>query len=173
MAYLEEGLIQVYTGNGKGKSTASFGLALRAVGCGMKVGIVQFMKKGEGYGELDSLAKLNIDVYSYGSGRFVGKNGASELDLNLAKEAMQKVAEMYETYDLIIMDEVNNALHFGLVTEEDVIELVKQKPDTTELVLTGRNAPEAICEMADLVTEMREVKHPFSAGINARRGIEF
>jgi len=177
MAKLSQGLIQVYTGDGKGKSTAAFGQALRAAGRGMKVRIVQFMKASGGYGEELAFARLRpeVEFLSYGSGKWVKKGAASPEDLKAAHDALEAVATAFVKgdYDMVVLDEINNALYFEVVTMEEVLELLKQKPAHTEVVLTGRNAPEAILDMADLVTEMKELKHPYRMGIGAREGIEF
>ena len=171
------GLTQIYTGNGKGKSTAAFGLAVRASGCGMKVVIVQFMKKGEWYGEIEGFRHLhNVDIYSYGGGKFLKQRVApDEENLALARAAMAKAYEAMqdESVDIVILDELNNAVYFDLVTEEDALALMAARPEDTELIITGRNATERMIEAADLVTEMREIKHPYQKGIQARQGIEY
>ena len=179
-AGLEKGLIEIYTGNGKGKSTAAFGLALRASGQGMKVRMIQFMKKGEyqdgvNYGEINALNKIpGIDVSSFGSMRFIVKGKLANDDICLAKEALEAAkAAMDGKYDLLILDEVLNALYFELITEKDIRDLLSKKPERLEIVLTGRNAPQYLIDLADLVTEMKEVKHPFEKNIKARRGIEY
>ena len=177
MTEKQQGLIQVYTGNGKGKSTAAFGLALRASGCEMRTAIVQFMKKGEWYGEIKAFRNLPlVDIYSYGGGGFLKKGVAPDAEnLKLAADAMAKAYELMqdESLDILILDELNNAIYFDLVTEEDAIQLLKAKPENLEIVVTGRNATERIMDMADLVTEMREIKHPYQKGIQARKGIEY
>lgn len=174
---LKEGYIQVYTGNGKGKSTASFGLALRAVGSGMNVVIIQFMKVKGCYAEEEGFKLLGdkLHHYAYGGKNWVKKGQGSEEDYALAKAAMDKALESVtdSENDLVILDEINNALYFELVTVEDVLDLLAQKLPNIEVVLTGRNAPREIIEAADLVTEMREVKHYYTKGVNSRKGIEF
>ena len=171
------GLTQIYTGNGKGKSTAAFGLAVRASGCGMKVVIVQFMKKGEWYGEIEGFRHVpNVDIFSYGGGKFLKKGVApDEENLALARAAMAKAYEAMqdESVDIVILDELNNAVYFDLVTEEDALALMAARPEDTELIITGRNATERMIDAADLVTEMREIKHPYQKGIQARQGIEY
>lgn len=173
---LEQGLIQVYTGNGKGKSTAAFGLALRALGQGLKVLIIQFMKTGD-YGEITSLKRFEpeIELYSFGRKGFIRAGYAKEEDIDLAVEALELAATKMATgmYDLIILDEINNALWFKLLSEEQVLEFLENKPNHVELCITGRNAPESIMEKAHLVTEMKEIKHPYQLGIGSRKGIEF
>jgi len=176
MARLEKGLIQVYTGNGKGKTSAAFGLALRAVGRGLKVFIIQFIKGGFDYGELYVVNKLpNLTLKAFGRGKFVTEKPASREDVKLAEEAFalaEKVVKSGE-YDIVILDEINVALKLELIKTQKVLKLVKNKPKHVELVLTGRYAPKEIIEAADLVTEMEEVKHPFNSGYEARKGIEY
>ena len=173
----ETGLIQVYTGDGKGKSTAAFGLALRGSGCGLKVAIIQFMKKGGWYGETAAFARLpEIELYSFGCDGFLKKGETPPAEhLEQAQAALNKARELLKDglTDLLILDELNNALFFGLITEADVKELLAHKPPCTELVITGRNAPDYLLQAADLVTEMREIKHPYKQGVQARRGIEY
>ena len=152
---LKEGYIQVYTGNGKGKSTASFGLALRAVGCGMNVVIIQFMKVKGCYAEEEGFKLLGdkLQHYAYGGKNWVKKGQGSEEDYALAKAAMDKALESITNpeNDVVILDEINNALYFELVTVEDVLALLAKKLPSVEVVLTGRNAPEEIMAAADLV----------------------
>jgi len=168
--------VQVYTGNGKGKTTAAFGLALRAIGRGLKVYVIQFIKGGFDYGELYIADKLpNLKLKAFGRGKFVTEKPAEKEDVKLAEEALalaEKVIKSGE-YDIVILDEVNVALDLKLIKTEKVVELVKSKPRHVELVLTGRYAPAEIVEIADLVTEMKEIKHPFSKGQQARKGIEY
>ena len=175
MTKLEKGLVQVYTGNGKGKTTAAFGLALRAVGRGLKVYVIQFIKGGFDYGELYVVDKLQgLTLKAFGKGKFIiGKPEA--VDVVKAREALKLTKEVVSggKYDLVVLDEVNVALHLGLIGLDDVLRLVREKPVHVELVLTGRNAPDEILQVADLVTEMREVKHPYSKGVPARKGIEY
>ncbi|NWG10334.1 cob(I)yrinic acid a,c-diamide adenosyltransferase [Candidatus Bathyarchaeota archaeon] len=175
MSKLEKGFVQVYTGNGKGKTSAAFGLALRAVGRGLKVFIIQFIKGGFDYGELYVVDKLpNLTLKAFGRGKFVTEKPASREDVKLAEEAFalaQKVVKSGE-YDIVILDEINVAIELELIKTEKVLKLIKNKPKHVELVLTGRYAPKEIVEAADLVTEMQEVKHPFNSGYEARKGIE-
>ena len=176
MPKLEKGLVQVYTGDGKGKTSAAFGLALRAIGRGLKVYIIQFIKGGFDYGELYVVDKLpNITLKAFGRGKFVTQQPPSEEDVRLAEEALQLAEKTIKSgeYDLVILDEINVALNLKLISLEKVLELIKGKPKHVELVLTGRYAPKEVIEAADLVTEMREVKHPFKKGCQAREGIEF
>ncbi|MDW7674522.1 MAG: cob(I)yrinic acid a,c-diamide adenosyltransferase [Bacillota bacterium] len=173
---LNKGLVQIYTGNGKGKTTAALGLAMRASGQGLKVIIIQFMKMGQYYGEVKSIELLpNIQLESYGRKGFVYRDGVQPEDLTLAEKALSRAREAINQNgcDLLILDEINNALYYKLVTEAQVLELIADKPEQMELVLTGRNAPESIMNSAHLVTEMREIKHPYQIGIKSRKGIEF
>ncbi len=168
------GYVHVYTGNGKGKTTAAFGLAMRAAGRGKRVCIIQFMKPDKGYGEQVSARKLGIEVYPFGTPRFVNKNNPSREDIERAKNALAFARKkMKENYDLLILDEVNVALDFHLISLEEVLSLMDALSENTELILTGRYAPSEIIERADLVTEMREVKHYFTKGVMAREGIEY
>jgi cob(I)alamin adenosyltransferase len=173
----ETGLIQIYTGDGKGKSTAAFGLALRAAGCGLKAVIIQFMKRGEWYGEIKSFAKLpEIELHSFGCEGFIKKGAPTPAEhIKQAQAALDKTRRILQERetDVLILDELNNAIYFGLVTEEEVRELLDMKPPHTELVITGRNAPDYLLQAADLVTEMLEIKHPYRQGIPARLGIEY
>jgi cob(I)alamin adenosyltransferase len=176
MLKLERGLVQVYTGNGKGKTTAAFGLALRAIGRGLKVYIIQFIKGGFDYGELYIVDKLpNLTLKAFGRGKFVTEKPAGKEDIKLAEEALTLADEVVKSgeYDIVILDEINVALNLKLIKIEKVLELIRNKPKHVELVLTGRYAPNEIIEVADLVTEMREVRHPFNKGYQARKGIEY
>lgn len=172
---MERGLVQVYTGNGKGKTTAALGLALRAVGHGLKVLIVQFMK-GSSSGELEAAQKLSpyLTIKKMGRETFVFRNKIDPLDLKLAQEGflLAKNAIENKEYDIVILDEINVAIDFGLIPLSDILQLLDSKPETVELILTGRNAKPEILERADLVTEMVEKKHYYSKGIPARKGIE-
>ena len=173
---LEMGLVQVYTGNGKGKTSAAFGLALRATGRGLKVCIIQFIKGGFDYGELYVADKLpGLKLKAFGRGKFVSEKKPDKEDVDLAEEALKTAEEAVKSreYDVIVLDEVNVALNLKLIRTERVLQLIKDKPAQTELVLTGRKAPKEIIEAADLVTEMVEVKHPYNKGFKARKGIEY
>jgi len=172
---LERGCVQVYTGNGKGKTTASLGLALRAVGRGLRVCVFQFIKGGGPYGEhliAEKLAPL-LTIIQSGRPGWVNTKDITE-DRAAAQEALLRARELLASgaYDLFICDEINGAVGFGLIDVEQVLELIALRPERVELVLTGRNAPERVIEAADLVTEMREVKHYYKAGVPARTGIE-
>jgi len=173
---LEKGLVQVYTGNGKGKTSAAFGAALRAVGRGLRVYVIQFIKGGFDYGELYSIKNLpNLKLTAFGRGRFITESQPPKEDVQLAREAFtlaQKVVNSGE-YDMVVLDEINVALHLKMVSVDEVVQLIKDKPKHVELILTGRNAPAQIVEAANLVTEMKEIKHPYTEGVPPRKGIEF
>ena len=176
MNKLKQGFVQIYTGNGKGKSTAAIGQAVRSAGFGFKTYIAQFMKEYP-YNELVSLKHLSewITIEQFGGDEFVYKKelpGEYELanarrGLNTAKEKM-----LSGVYDLIILDEAIVAIYFRLIETEDLVEFIKEKPENVELILTGRYCPEDLIELADLVTEMKEVKHYYQKGITSRKGIE-
>ena len=172
--HLNKGLIQLYYGNGKGKTTAAMGLALRAAGCGLKVYIAQFVK-GLKYSELISLAKLkdNITVRQYGRGCFIRKE-ATQKDVEAAQKGFEEVKKIIVSgkYDVVILDEITIAEYFKLISVEDILALMASKPKNVELILTGRKADSRIIEAADLVTEMVEIKHYYNEGIEAREGIE-
>lgn len=173
---LEQGYIQVYTGDGKGKTTAALGLAMRAAGRGLGVYIGQFMKH-EPSGEADSAARLTppVAIERFGRPGFVRVTDEDKArDAALAAEGLRRCLEamLSGQYDIVILDEVNAAVHFGLLAEVDVLAFLDLKPRLVEVVLTGRRAPEAILARADLVTEMVERKHYFARGVAARPGIE-
>ncbi|MCC7572003.1 MAG: cob(I)yrinic acid a,c-diamide adenosyltransferase [Candidatus Methanofastidiosum sp.] len=171
-----KGLIQVYTGNGKGKSTAAFGLALRASGRGLKSMIIQFMKQGNIYGEHFAIEKIeNIEIISFGKPKFVNFKNPNKEDIDLATEAFEFSKKIINSgkYDIVVLDEINIALHFKLLNLDIAIDLLKNKPENVEVVLTGRSAPKEIIELADLVSEIVEIKHPYTKGISAREGIEY
>jgi len=167
------GYIQVYTGNGKGKTTASLGLALRAAGAGLNVYIIQFLKKGD-YSEIKALSRFdNITIEQYGLGRFV-KGKPSEDDIAAGAAGYLKLYEILKQnkYDVVIAEEANVAVMCNLFTEKALLELMDMKPANVELVITGRNASQKVIEKADLVTEMKEIKHYYKQGVKARVGIE-
>ncbi|NIQ95607.1 MAG: cob(I)yrinic acid a,c-diamide adenosyltransferase [Desulfuromonadales bacterium] len=173
---LEKGQVQVYTGNGKGKTTAALGLSLRALGHGLRVCMVQFMKGGGPYGE-HRLAQSRLDgltIHTTGRKGWVTKGAPSPDDLDEARRGLglAEVALSSRYYDLVVLDEINGAVDFGLLGVEEVLRLIAARPPQVELVLTGRNAPSPIIDAADLVSEVREVKHYFSQGVNFRVGIE-
>ena len=176
---VQKGLLMVFTGNGKGKTTAALGLLLRAVGHGHRVCVVQFIKGSWKYGELKGIKRLepNVELNVIGSG-FVGivdddkpfeeHQQAARKGLELAQEKLRS-----GEYQLVILDELNVAIDLGLVLDEDVKELLKDRPEEQHLVITGRSAPDWLIEQADLVTEMTEVKHPYQQGILAQKGIDW
>lgn len=174
-----KGLIIVHTGPGKGKTTAALGTALRAVGQGMKVLMVQFIKGSWHYGELDAAKMLGEDHFQIlPMGRGFVKVGAEKPDpedVRLVTEAWSFARGKIQSreYDLVILDEINYAISYKMLDAAEVAEALKQKPAMVHVILTGRNAHPAIVECADLVTEMREVKHPYQEGIVAQRGIEY
>ncbi len=173
---LGKGYVQVYTGNGKGKTTAALGLAFRAMGHGLKTYIGQFMK-GQLYGELQAAKMLPgyITIEQYGKRSFTHiKNPSDAEDIRMAKEGLKKSrdAMLSRKYAIIVLDEINTAHYFHLVSIEDMMELISEKPEGVELVFTGRYAPEELINKANLVTEMTEVKHYFPEGVSAREGIE-
>ena len=173
---LEKGLVQVYTGNGKGKTSAAFGLVLRAVGRGLKICIVQFIKGGFDYGELYVIQRFpEVRLLAFGRGKFVSQKKPDNEDVHLAEEGLKAAEDALATgeYDVVVLDEVNVALNLNLIETQKVLQLIRKKPIQTELVLTGRNAPKEIVAAADLVTEMVEVKHPYNVGFKARKGIEY
>jgi cob(I)alamin adenosyltransferase len=172
---LQRGTVQVYTGDGKGKTTASLGQALRVVGHGGKVVMIQFMK-GRMYGELAAADEIEgLSIEQYGRDEFVDPVNTAPVDKELAEKGWARVEELVsdESIDMLILDEINVAVFFGLIPLERVISLVENKPARLELVLTGRYAAEEIIKIADTVTEMLEVKHHFQMGIQARKGIEY
>ena len=172
-------MIIVYTGNGKGKTTAALGMALRASGYEYKVCMLQFIKGSWHYGEIDSSKKLepNFELIPVGKG-FVGildDNSPREEHEKYAAEAVKICRNKIFSgkYDIVILDEVNYAINLDLIDVQDIIKIIKEKPFELDLVLTGRNVREEIVELADLVTEMKEIKHPFKSGIKAKKGIDF
>jgi len=172
----KQGLIQLYTGNGKGKTTAAFGLALRALGHGWRVTILQFMKGDAKYGEVCSMALFpNCQIMRFGRDTFVDYNNPDPADLELAKQGFEVLENIFteNSCDLLILDEINVALALKLLPEEEVVTLLTKRPPNMEVVLTGRYAPQSIQQCADLITEMQPLKHPFETGIPAREGIEF
>ena len=195
MSNNKKGYVQVYTGNGKGKTTAALGIAMRASGAGMNIAFIQFMK-ALGYSEQKILPTLpGVTWETLGKPFFIAKAGSiSEEDLaqyggacvvfeegnppaeyvKMIREGFAEAREMVLSgeYDMVVLDEINCAMYFGLIGVEEVLDLIRIKPEHTELILTGRCAPDAIIEAADLVTEMREIKHYYNEGVEARKGIE-
>lgn len=179
--WAKHGYIQVYTGNGKGKTTASLGLAMRALGRCWKVLIIMFMKGGDNYGELNSFRNLspeiaeNLTIVQAGPDRIVYQKDKNETDAaeikkgwELAKNAIQN-----DEYNLIILDEANIAIDMGFIDLQEMLQVLKNKPDEMEIVLTGRNARQEIIDIAHLVSEIKPVKHYWDTGISARKGIEY
>ncbi len=176
---MENGLTIVYTGKGKGKTTAALGIVLRAVGYEKKVCMIQFIKGSWHYGEMTSSKKLEpeFEMITVGKG-FVGiidDKTPKEDHKEIAKEAIKISNEKIQSgkYDIVILDEINYAVNLDLISVEDVLNLIKSKPQKVDLVLTGNYAKDEVIEIADLVTEMREIKHPFQRGIKAKKGIDF
>lgn len=169
-----KGYIQVYTGDGKGKTTAALGLAIRAAGAKLRVFIAQFIKMGE-YSEIKALKRLEdlITVEQFGRGRFIQGPPAAE-DIKAAQTGLEKIkkALFSNEYDVVIMEEGNVAVKLGLLSIQDILDIMTQKPENVELIITGRDADPRIIEQADLVTEMKEIKHYFQKGVSARLGIE-
>ena len=174
----KKGLLIVHTGNGKGKTTAALGVGLRAWGQGYRVLVLQFIKGGWKYGELAAIGRLGPDfvIRQMGEG-FIGNSSQDALAAHreAARQALAAARQEITdgSWDYIVLDEINYALHFGLITLDEVLDLLTNKPPELHLVLTGRNAAEAVIEKADMVTEMKEVKHHFQKGIKAQPGIEF
>jgi cob(I)alamin adenosyltransferase len=171
-----QGLVQVFTGNGKGKTTAALGTVLRAAGHGLKIFVVFFMKGDYTYGEFETLLKLpNVEVLKSGFRQFTDPLNIKPEEKEQAAAAMAAAGKAINSgkYDLVVLDEVNVALEYKLIELDDVIKLIANKPAGVELILTGRYADNRILELADLVTEMVKVKHPFDKGIKARKGIEY
>ena len=171
-----KGLVIVITGSGKGKTTAAFGQALRAIGQGYKIFVLQFMK-GRKYGEFIAAEKYlpHLTICMSGLDSFVMRDNPAAIDIELAQKglAAARKAIMSRKYDMIILDEINVALDFKLIKLKEVIDLVKNKPPALDLILTGRYAPKEIIKIADTVSEVREVKHHYNAGIKDRAGIEY
>lgn len=172
----KNGYVHVYTGNGKGKTTASLGLALRALGHGLSVCMVQFMKGKIEYGEVKAARQLDgLEIRQFGRPEFVDREHPLPIDRQLARRGLdyaKKIIEELE-YDMVILDEINVAIDWGLIDLEEVVALLRGRPPEVEIVLTGRHAKEVLIEMADLVTEMREIKHYFRRGIVSREGIDY
>jgi len=174
-----KGLLIVYTGDGKGKTTAALGLCVRAVGYGKKVAIVQFVKGSWHYGELDGIKRLEPEVQIIRKGKgFVGiiddKLPRDEHE-KAAAEALQFASELIKSneYDIVILDELSVAVFLGLIDIGDVLKMLQDKPENLDIVITGRSAHDKLIEIADLVTEMREIKHPYRKGIMAKEGIDY
>lgn len=170
------GLVIVITGNGKGKTTAAFGQALRAIGQGYKVFVVQFMK-GRKYGEFLAAEKYlpNLTIKMSGLDSFVMRDNPAAIDIELAQKGLDTARKAIDSgkYDMVILDEINVALDFKLIKLKDVVDLIKNRPSTLDIILTGRYAPQEIIKLADTVSVVEEVKHHYSAGIKDRAGIEY
>ena len=176
MQKLEKGFVHIYTGEGKGKTTSALGLSVRAVCAGLKVYFAQFLK-GQETSELCLVSNFATDAFTirqFGTEHFViGK--PSQRDIEVARYGFEEILKITKSsqYDLIVLDEFNTALHFELIPIQQAIDLIRNKNPKTELVITGRNAPKELLDIADLVTEMREIKHYFKTGVFARKGIEY
>ena len=176
---LEHGYIQIYTGDGKGKTTASLGLALRALGHGWKVLIIQFTKgdQGTSYGELASASRFmdNLEVKQFGSNRIVYSHNMGSEDMFEARRGWTFAKDAIQSgkYQMVILDELNICIDLGMIKVSEVKEVLRNKPESMEIVLTGRNAHKELIAMAHLVTEMKPIKHYFEMGVMARQGIEY
>jgi cob(I)alamin adenosyltransferase len=171
-----KGLVQIFTGDGKGKTTAALGAVLRAAGHGLKISVIFFLKGDSSGGEYSSLSRFpNVKVTSFGLRQFIYKGEVSTEEKKQAEAALSAAREAIVSgrFDLVVLDEINVAVYFKLLEVDEVIRLIKDKPPHVELILTGRNADKSLIEMADLVTEMVKIKHPFDKGIKARKGIEY
>jgi len=172
----ERGFIHLYTGEGEGKSVTAFGLALRAIGHGYQVIIIQFMKGRKDIGEYKIRDRLSpeYEIHQFGRKEFINLEKPNPADFELAEKGLAFAKEALKRKPrLLILDEVNLAVAVGLLKLEDVLDLLKEIPPSTTVILTGRRAPKELIEMADLVTEMREIKHPMKMGVPARKGIEY
>lgn len=179
--WAKHGYIQVYTGDGKGKTTASLGLAMRALGRCWKVLIIMFMKGGDDYGELNSFRNLspeiaqNLTIVQAGADRIVYQNNKTDADISVVKEGWELAKRVIKSdeYNLVILDEANIAIDMGFIDLDEMVEVLKNKPEEMEIVLTGRNAKQEIIDIAHLVSEIKPVKHYWDTGIAARKGIEY
>jgi cob(I)alamin adenosyltransferase len=171
-----KGLVEIFTGSGKGKTSAALGVMLRALGHGLRVHIIFFMKGSYPYGERNMLPQLpNVSFQSFGHEHFVDPQNVKVEEREQASEALQAARAAIDSgkFDLVVLDEVNVAVAWKLIEVEDLLKLIDEKPQNVELILTGRHADQRLIERADLVTEMVEVKHPYQKGIKARKGIEY
>ena len=171
----EQGLVLIHTGKGKGKSSSAFGVVVRALGWGQKVAVVQFIKGKWKTGERRFFEEHGLVTWHTMGEGFTWDTQDKERDIAAAQAAFNKAADLIASgeYDLVVLDEINIALRYEYLSVEQVIEGLDARTDKTGVILTGRDAPEALCEYADLVTEMTEIKHPFKAGIKAQRGVDF
>jgi cob(I)alamin adenosyltransferase len=170
------GLVQILTGDGKGKTSAALGTAIRALGHGFRVYFAFFMKGDHPYGERNILSKLpNVTVASFGNEKFINPADIKPEEIEQARQALTAAREamLSGKYDLVVLDEVNVAVAWKLVELDEVTKLIKDKPNNVELILTGRKADAKLIELADLVTEMRKIKHPYDKGIKARKGMDY
>ena len=176
---MKKGLIQIYTGDGKGKTTAALGVALRAAGHGKKTLIVQFIKSFQNYGEIKFVKKYHcgiaIKILGKGYVKIKGDRYPFEEHVKTAKKALQYAEEqiLSKKYDIVVLDEINIALDKKLITIQEIVDLIQQKPPDLHIILTGRSAPKKLIQLADLVSEVKEIKHPFRKGILAQKGIEY
>ncbi|MHA1993230.1 MAG: cob(I)yrinic acid a,c-diamide adenosyltransferase [Candidatus Hodarchaeales archaeon] len=173
--FLTLGCIHVITGDGKGKTTSALGIALRAAGHGFKTLMIQFMKKGWDYGELRAVQSLpNVQIIQYGTPEFVKKDNPLPIDIQEAQAALNHFkSESANEWDIIILDEINVAINYNLISEQETIEILRTKPKNLELILTGRYASQAIIDLADYYTLIESIKHPYQVNINARKGVEY
>lgn len=174
---LDCGLIEVYTGDGKGKTTAALGLAMRAMGYGLKVVMIQFLKGGDEPGEVRFAKKLGslLEWHRFGTGEFIINRRPTDKEVALAREGLALAERVFldNTGDVLILDEISHAINLGLVKTADVLSLIDKKPKRVELVMTGRDFPQEILNRADLVSEVRMIRHPYNDGIPARQGIDY
>ena len=174
--HLDLGLVQVYTGNGKGKTTAALGQALRAIGRGLTVYMAQFIK-GQETGELLAVERLAPDftIRQFGSGKFIVQREPSQDERDLARTGWLEIVKVVDDgqHDIVILDDISHAIRVGLIELEQVLQLIAQRPRGVEIILTGRSMPRELLEAADLVTDMVAIKHPYDQGIQVRKGIEF
>jgi len=172
---IKKGLIHIYTGNGKGKTTASIGLGIRATGNNLKVYMIQFMK-GRRYSELDAIEHIpNFTIIQFGRDEFVSKQNPEKIDIELAKKGFDHAKNIITKaeFDLVILDEINVAVDYNLIPLNNLKELIEGKPENIEIVLTGRYANPEIVKLADIVSEILEIKHPYQDGIKSRKGIDW
>jgi len=170
------GWIHLYTGDGEGKSTAALGLALRAIGHGKKVIVIEFMKGRKDIGEFKVQNKLKpyYEIYQFGRKEFVDLKNPDVIDIDLARKGLNFAKQMLKKKPfLLILEEINLAVHIGLLRIEDVLQFLKEVPKETNVILTGRKAPRELIQVADLVTEMKEIKHPYYQGVEGRKGIDY
>ncbi|MHA1941086.1 MAG: cob(I)yrinic acid a,c-diamide adenosyltransferase [Candidatus Hodarchaeales archaeon] len=170
------GLIHVISGDGKGKTTSALGIALRAAGHEYNVLIIQFMKKGWDYGELQAVQFLNgVEIHPFGTPNYIDKANPQPIDFSEARKALKHFKDELNNphWNIIVLDEINVALDFKLISERDIIDLLRTKPKNLEIILTGRDAPSSLIELADYYTEIKSIKHPFQKKILARKGVEY